>query len=194
MELQKLKPKLLGFSVLCLRLVSLHVPSKVIVGDVIKLTCRYDLEGDILYSIKCITANHKGSGVNKKKKDLATAEEVFLEPHSEDVLENGGEKARLLSLQSPGLIVGETFFAFRGRKGSRGFRNLMVWNWGPSQCKNFTAADNLTLSPCVRFFLLLCVDFRLFIYVCGLEMDTKHQWVEICLDALFMHRLAWRVR
>ncbi|PRD35684.1 UNVERIFIED_CONTAM: hypothetical protein NCL1_10749 [Trichonephila clavipes] len=39
-------------SVLCLRLVSLHVPSKVIVGDVIKLTCRYDLEGDTLYSIK----------------------------------------------------------------------------------------------------------------------------------------------
>ncbi|XP_055950290.1 uncharacterized protein LOC129984435 isoform X2 [Argiope bruennichi] len=38
--------------VLCLRLVSLHVPSKVIVGDVIKLTCRYDLEGDTLYSIK----------------------------------------------------------------------------------------------------------------------------------------------
>ncbi|XP_035207420.1 uncharacterized protein LOC118182209 [Stegodyphus dumicola] len=36
----------------CLRLVSLHVPTKVVVGDEIKLSCGYDLEGDTLYSIK----------------------------------------------------------------------------------------------------------------------------------------------
>lgn len=36
----------------CLRMVALHVPSRVIVGDTIRLTCKFDLEGDTLYSIK----------------------------------------------------------------------------------------------------------------------------------------------
>ncbi|KAG8186974.1 hypothetical protein JTE90_005747 [Oedothorax gibbosus] len=39
-------------SVWCLRLVSLHVPTRVIVGETIKLSCGYDLEDDKLYSIK----------------------------------------------------------------------------------------------------------------------------------------------
>lgn len=37
---------------LSLRLLSLNVPTSVVVGDVIMLSCGYDLEGDTLYSIK----------------------------------------------------------------------------------------------------------------------------------------------
>ncbi|XP_042904037.1 uncharacterized protein [Parasteatoda tepidariorum] len=36
----------------CLKLVSLHVPNLVVVGEDVQLQCAYDLEGDPLYSIK----------------------------------------------------------------------------------------------------------------------------------------------
>ena len=33
-------------------MIALHAPSRIIVGETIRLTCKFDLEGDTLYSIK----------------------------------------------------------------------------------------------------------------------------------------------